>query len=280
MVSTILAVLTEPPTARALLDAAAVAAVDPACRIEALHIRVDPESLILPTEEVMTRKRRAELEASLAERAQRLRLAYDEWAQAAAGLADRAAWHEVAGAVEAVVTARGKLADLLVLARPAGSEGEEALHAALFAVGRLFLLVPPDGGAGQARRLEFGRHMAIAWKASETAERAVVGALPWLRRAQRISVLVAGRDGETPPDALLALLAGHGIAASAIAVAPIAMAAGDEGVGAALLAEARAVGADSLVMGAYRRHRFFEWVLGGVTRHVLHHADLPAFMLH
>jgi nucleotide-binding universal stress UspA family protein len=35
-----------------------------------------------------------------------------------------------------------------------------------------------------------------------------------------------------------------------------------------------------LVLGAYRRHRFFEWVLGGVTHHVLHHADLPAFMLH
>jgi nucleotide-binding universal stress UspA family protein len=58
------------------------------------------------------------------------------------------------------------------------------------------------------------------------------------------------------------------------------MTAGDESIGAALLGTARSLGADSLVTGAYRRHRFFEWVLGGVTRHVLHHADLPAFMLH
>jgi nucleotide-binding universal stress UspA family protein len=134
--------------------------------------------------------------------------------------------------------------------------------------------VPPDGAG------TFGDHMAVAWKASETAERAVVAALPWLRRAQRISVLVAGRDGTAPADALLALLAAHGIAGATIAIEAIATNAGDEGVGEALLARARSIGADCLVIGAYRRHRFLEWVLGGVTRHVLHHADLPTFMLH
>jgi len=34
------------------------------------------------------------------------------------------------------------------------------------------------------------------------------------------------------------------------------------------------------VIGAYRRHRFVEWVLGSVTRHMLHQTDLPDFMLH
>ena len=277
MASTILAVLTEPATARAVLDAAAVAAIDGAWRIDALHVRLDPQSLILPTEEVMTRTRRAELEEALAERSRGVQLAYRAWI-AAGGPAQRARWEEVTGAVEAEVTARGKLADVLVLARApdaaAGAEGHEALHAALFAVRRLFLLAPP-GGAGM-----FGRHMAVAWKASETAERAVVAALPWLRRAQRISVLVAGRDDAASADALLTLLAAHGIAGATIAVEAIATNAGDEGVGEALLARARSIGADCLVIGAYRRHRFLEWVLGGVTRHVLRHADLPAFMLH
>src|SRR5450432_973365 len=118
MVATILAVLTEPSTARAVLDAAAaVSAVDGACRIDALHVRLDPQSLILPTEEVMTRKRRAELEDALAERARGVQLAYREWSQAAGGFSDRAHWEEVIGAVDAEVTSRGKLADLLVLAR-------------------------------------------------------------------------------------------------------------------------------------------------------------------
>lgn len=278
MASIILAVLTEPSTARAVLDAAAVAAIDGAWRIDALHVRLDPQSLILPTEEVMTRKRHAELENALAERARGVQLAYREWTAAASGLADRTRWEEVTGAVEAEVTAHGKRADLLVLARPpdstGGAESHDALHAALFAVRRLFLLVPPNG-AGM-----FAHHMAIAWKASETAERAVVAALPWLRRAERISVLVAGQDDASSADALLALLAAHGIAGTTMAVEAIATKTGDEGIGAALLARARSIGADCLVIGAYRRHRFFEWVLGGVTRHVLQHADLPAFMLH
>jgi nucleotide-binding universal stress UspA family protein len=270
MTATIFAVLTDPRTARATLDAVAIAA-DRDAAIEILHVRVDPRSLVLPTEEVMTKTRREALESMLAERSRQVQRAFHEWSAASADLAGRARWQEITGTVEAEVTARGKSAGLLVLARPVDGEGDDALHAAIFAVRRLFLLVPPDGAG------DFGHHMAVAWKASETAERAVLAAMPWLRRAQRISILMAGQ-GAAPPESLLALLAEHGIASATIAIET--MTAGDEGIGAALLAAARSLGADSLVIGAYRRHSFFEWVLGGVTRHVLHRADLPAFMLH
>jgi nucleotide-binding universal stress UspA family protein len=265
-------VLTDPQTARSTLDAVAVAA-DGDAAIEVLHVRADPRSFILPTEEVMTKTRREALESMLAERSRLVQHAYREWSAASAALAGRARWQEVTGTVEAEVTARGKSADLLVLARPVGDERGDALHAAIFEVKRLFLLVPREGTG------DFGHHMAIAWKASETAERAVLAAMPWLRRAGRISILVAG-EGAASPEPLLALLAQRGVAGVTIAVESIAATVGDESIGAALLASARSLGADSLVMGAYRRHRFFEWVLGGVTRHVLHHADLPAFMLH
>jgi nucleotide-binding universal stress UspA family protein len=272
MTATILAVLTDPRTARATLDAAAVAASGYGA-LETLHVRVDPRSLILPTEEVMTKTRREELEAMLGERSRLTRQAFDAWSAASAGGAAAVRWQEVTGTVEAEVTSRGKRADLLVLARPVDGEGDDALHAAIFTTGRPFLLVPPDGAG------DFGHHMAIAWKASETAERAVQAALPWLKRVPRVSILIAG-EGAAPPEPLLALLAQHGVTDATIAVETIAVTAGDEGIGATLLATARSLGADSLVVGAYRRHRFFEWVLGGVTRHVLHHADLPAFMRH
>jgi nucleotide-binding universal stress UspA family protein len=272
MVSTILAVLTEPSTSRVVLDAAAVAA-NHETTIEVVHVRVDPRSLILPTEEVMTKTRRAELESMLAERSRLVQRAFHEWSVSSADLAGRARWQEITGSVEAEVTARGKGAGLLVLARPVEGEGEEALHAAIFAVRRLFLLVPPDGAG------DFGHHMAIARKASETAERTVLAAMPWLKRARRISILIAGQD-TVPPESLLALLAQHGIDGATIAVETIAVTTGDQSIGTALLAMARSSGADCLVMGAYRRRRFLEWILGGVTRHVLHHADLPAFMLH
>jgi nucleotide-binding universal stress UspA family protein len=274
MTMTILAVLTDPRTAPATLAAAGAAAIDDTAIIEALHVRVDSEALILPTEEVMTKQRRAELDAMLGERARALHDVFAAWSKASGGAASRATWHEVAGAVAAEVAARGKQADLLVLARPLDNEGRDALEAAIFATGRLFLLVPPDGA-----QPALGRHMAIAWKPSDTAARAVVAALPWLGRAARISILVAAKDAAGQAEQAKALLAAHGIADATIAVHAIADGR-DESVGAALVAAARAAGADSLVLGAYRRHRFFEWVLGGVTHHVLHHADLPAFMLH
>jgi nucleotide-binding universal stress UspA family protein len=275
MTMTILAVLTDPRTAAATLTAAATAAaIDDTASIAALHVRVDRDTLIMPTEEVMTGRRRAELDTMLAERARLVQLAFAEWSKASGPVAGRTRYHEVAGTVAAEVAARGERADLLVLARPLENEGHDALDAAIFAAGKLFLLVPPA-----LAQPVFGRHVAIAWKASDTAERAVVAALPWLGRAARISILSAAEDAAAQSQTLLALLATHGLPQEKIAVQAIA-GGRDESVGEALLSAARSLGADSLVMGAYRRHRFFEWALGGVTRHVLHHADIPAFMLH
>src|SRR5437868_8229001 len=95
----ILAVLPDPRTAPAVLAAAAgAAAIDDAAVIEGLHVRVDSETLIMPTEEVMTTQRRAELDAMLAERARLLRDAFAAWSKRS-GAAARAKWHEVAGVV-------------------------------------------------------------------------------------------------------------------------------------------------------------------------------------
>ncbi len=45
--------------------------------------------------------------------------------------------------------------------------------------------------------------------------------------------------------------------------------------GAALLAAAMDTGASRRAIGAYRSGRMLEWMLGGVTEPVLHHATLP-----
>jgi nucleotide-binding universal stress UspA family protein len=50
--------------------------------------------------------------------------------------------------------------------------------------------------------------------------------------------------------------------------------------GAVLLRAAIEFRADLLVMGAYGRTRFSEWLLGGATQHVLCHAELPVLMQH
>jgi nucleotide-binding universal stress UspA family protein len=50
--------------------------------------------------------------------------------------------------------------------------------------------------------------------------------------------------------------------------------------GEALLAKAHTLSADLLVMGAYRHSPLRELLLGGVTRYMLGHADLPILMRH
>lgn len=47
-----------------------------------------------------------------------------------------------------------------------------------------------------------------------------------------------------------------------------------------LLKEADSVGADMIVMGAYTHSRMRQLILGGVTRHVLEHSDIPLLMAH
>ena len=70
-------------------------------------------------------------------------------------------------------------------------------------------------------------------------------------------------------------LARHGIQARVREVAP-----DHRAVGQVLLDEAREAGADLLVMGAYSHSRLRGALLGGVTRHVLAHAELPVLMAH
>ena len=104
--------------------------------------------------------------------------------------------------------------------------------------------------------------------------RAVAEAAPWLRRAERVDVLHAIARDRAELDAAGALLEGLGIAAYLHAL--------DRGatpVGTQLLAEAAALHADWLVIGAYRRPPLAELLLGGVTRVVLHDARLPVFLM-
>ena len=55
---------------------------------------------------------------------------------------------------------------------------------------------------------------------------------------------------------------------------------GGRPLGAALLRKAHELGADMLVMGAYQHSPLREFLLGGVTRHMLSHADLPVLLRH
>ena len=234
--TSIVAVLSDPATARTCLDAATVAAaVVPESEVEAFHARVTPKSQIMISEEVMTDERRAELVGLLDKKSQVLQGIVHEWA-AAHSTKNPAVWNEIEGdRVEEIVAERGKTADLIVIVRPAEHEGKDALHAAIFETSKPLLLVPPISGSPAP----FGHHMAIAWKDSDQAERAVTASIPWLKQAERVSLLLVGNEREPSrsPDDVLALLDPHGITAQ-----PRLFDRGEDSVGVRLLRAAHEIG--------------------------------------
>ena len=185
-----------------------------------------------------------------------------------------AAWRAVEEPVPEAVAHHGGVADLVVVGRPAGAaeDIEQAtVEAALFGSACPVLLTPP-GGAGQ-----LGERVLIGWNRSLPAERAVAGARPFLERAGEVvvfGVATGARKGPSPEE-VAHHLAWHGVRARVREIAP-----DHRAVGQVLLDEAREAGADLLVMGAYSHSRLRGALLGGVTRHVLAHAELPVLMAH
>lgn len=186
-----------------------------------------------------------------------------------------AAWREVTGNEEDAVVAAGHLSDLVVLGHQrADAEDVQltlTLEAALFQGSRPVLLAPAVPG----RRI--GGVVAIAWNGSGEAARAVAGAMPILNKADAVHILTAAtrKTDLSTAESLADYLAWHGILAAAKPVEPI-----EASVGAALLITAQDLGADLLVMGGYTHSRLRQLILGGVTRHMLAHAELPVLMNH
>src|SRR5579875_211957 len=274
MPAVILAVIEQPKAAPFVLAGAArLASLAGTGRINVLATRVPPMATIMVTEEVLTPQRERQVRAREQERTAALRAAYDAWTPAARAAGVQPEWHDIEAVAAEAVAKWGRRADYLVLKRPARDDGEverQGMHAALFATDRPVLAVPPE-----TMPALFGRHVAIAWRDDDRAIRAVLAALRWLGHAERIHVL-AGARASAPPPRLPELLAEHGVAAELVVLSVTGL----QAFGKTLLETAHGLGADMLVMGAFAHHPLRSLLLGGVTRYMLSHADLPLFMRH
>lgn len=198
---------------------------------------------------------------------------FTRWAQAQG--VSRCAWYAVRSPLLPVVEAAAQWNDLIVVGR--GEPGESAgIIGPILLRTRLPCIVV--GRPGTEARL---RTIAVAWNGSQEAIRALHSAMPLLHRAERVVLLRGTRRepdvaaGWAPRTDVAEYLDWAGVRAHSILIT-----ASHEGAGPAIAEAARAEGADLLVMGAYGRTRFSEWFLGGVTRHMLEHAELPLFLRH
>jgi len=274
MPAVILSVLEHPLAAPAVLAAArCLAERVGATLINALAIRVPPIETILRTEEILSRKNEARIRARESARSYVLKAAFDAWSSGREPGGPIAAWHDIEARADQTVTEWGRRADFVVLQRPWPQDTEPdrlALHAALFETGRPVLVVPPE----QAAR-PFGRSIAIAWRNEARTVKTVLAAMHLIGQAGTVHVLAGVREG-VPAPRLPDILEEHNMAAQ-LHVLPIT---GQDLFGQLLLAKAHELACDMIVMGAFARHPIHSLVLGGVTRHMLAHADLPAFMRH
>jgi len=185
-----------------------------------------------------------------------------------------AMFHVETGQVARWMCAYGQTSDLVVASR--GAPGNDAvarstLEAMLLEAGRPLLIataaIPASG---------FTDRIAIAWKATPEAARAVAFAMPFLTRAAEVTILtIEEQDGQRDEGMRLARYLGwHGIAA-----AVDRLNAGPDGAAATLLAAAKSK-SGLLVMGGYGHTRLREWVFGGFTQYALDRAELPVLMAH
>jgi nucleotide-binding universal stress UspA family protein len=168
--------------------------------------------------------------------------------------------------------------DLLVLAggrdRP-GRLSPAALGRVVVHSGRPIVLAP------EKIKPRGFKTVAIAWRNSPDAARAVTAAMPFLEKASHIDVLSASEDnGDAAErvhgsDAVVSQLRWHRLNAHEQLVVP----AGRE-IADAILETAEAGGADLLVMGGFGHSRLRQAMFGGFTHRVLDGANLPVLMFH
>ncbi len=149
--------------------------------------------------------------------------------------------------------------------------------------GRPVLIVPYAGATAAPPH-----RVLIAWNASKEASRAVSAALPLLKQAGEVHIVVldpeqnAADHGPNPGAEIALYLQRHGVRGS-VALRQTLRQGGLRRPGAAgetLLSHAADLAADLLVMGAYGHSRFRETILGGVTRTVLESMTIPVLMAH
>ena len=177
------------------------------------------------------------------------------------------------------VAQRARFADLVILPKPYGeghgAELEPTIEAALFE-GQAPVLVVPDG----ATPLAEAKKVSVAWNESAEALVAIRAALPILKAADLVRVVVVdppthGPNRSDPGGMLSQFLSRHGVKVEIDVLSKTLPRVSD-----IIMRHAKDTECDMVVMGAYGHSRFREAILGGATRNMLEQTEIPVFMAH
>lgn len=187
-------------------------------------------------------------------------------------------WHEAIGEEFDQIVKAARYHDVTVLAGGADRAGrlpEEALGGIILGSGRPVLLAPQTVSARPYKNI------AVAWKDTAEAARAITAAMPVLEKAETLDVYRAyesGKTGDETADSgerIAQNIRQHGFRARSHTVTADHASEAD-----AVLNTVRDSGADLLVMGAYGHSRIREFIFGGFTQRVLKGATVAVLMFH
>ena len=177
------------------------------------------------------------------------------------------------GLRDELIGKHGRLADLIVVPQPYRiSPPPSSFEAALRESGRPVLMVP----RGKIL-IEKGKRLAIGWNSSKEAAQAISGVLNNLQRADNVYVLCSEKRMKQPinADDTCVYLRCHGVTAETAVFDTT-----NQSPGEALLAKARELDCNRLIVGGYSRSKIRDLIMGGVTGHLIEHADIPVILVH
>ncbi|WP_417519450.1 universal stress protein [Minwuia sp.] len=182
--------------------------------------------------------------------------------------------------VHEVVATHGRHADLVIV-RQSDPEvpragGRDVIEEIVLAAGRPVLVIPYMG-----THEKIASNVVVGWDGSREAARALGDAMPLIRKAGKVNVLVVNphsrgdAHGELPGADISTHLARHGLNVNLMVESASGIDPGN-----LILSRAADLDADMLVMGAFAHSRLQQTLFGGVTRSILQQMTLPVLLSH
>jgi nucleotide-binding universal stress UspA family protein len=182
----------------------------------------------------------------------------------------------VAGAADQIGRI-GRRFDLIVVGQPGRNDSlpdEVVDEGVLFESGRPVIFVPFIHKGG----MKLDRIM-VCWDGSRAATRAIADAMPFLKKAKQVEVVIIS-DKPAKKDEVSGADLGQHLARHGLKVDVKRITSPDIDVPSTILSYAADSSAEMIVMGGYGHSRLREFVLGGATRGLLESMTVPVLMSH
>jgi hypothetical protein len=283
---TILLPIRESSTAASLMETSISMAIRNDGHVDLLYVQNDPEHMlpfstlglsasmrqtIIESTAAATAKQADELKQSFLDLCERYKISVQP---RGSGIGKPSADFLIrTGRRDDLIGKYGRLADLIIVPQPTKTTPPpSSFEAALRESGRPVLMVQRD------KVLDVpGKRLAIGWNSSKEAAQAISSMLNNLKRADKVYVLSSEKRMKQPinADDACVYLSCQGISAETAIIDTKRQSAGE-----ALLTRSHELECDRLIVGGYSRPKIRDIIMGGVTGHLLKHADLPVIFVH